>query len=156
MAFSKEDQNYVVELVTLECVECARCGVPFGVSQQMLNRRREDGKVFLCPSGHENVYGNSEVKRLREQLQREQIAKQEVERKAANALMEVATHKKNTEKAVKSRERLLKRTEEGMCPHCQRTFKQLAEHMKCKHSVPKQYPKKTAKKATKKSVKKSK
>lgn len=42
--------------VSMTLVHCAQCGTPFGVSEDLLRRRREDGKDFWCPVGHVNHY----------------------------------------------------------------------------------------------------
>lgn len=39
------------------------------------------------------------------------------------------------ERFKKSFKRMETRVAAGVCPHCNRTFKQLAAHMKCKHSA---------------------
>jgi hypothetical protein len=41
----------------LESLACASCGVTFGMTDDMVKRRRSDHRVFYCPSGHENYEG---------------------------------------------------------------------------------------------------
>ena len=90
-------------------------------------RRRKDHEAFYCPSGHPQSYtGQSEADKLRKQLV-------EAQRRAD---MEANTRRAAEIEAKRAKTRLKKLTHRvncGVCPHCQRTFKQLAEHMKTKH-----------------------
>lgn len=42
--------------LVLEEINCARCGIRFGVSLPLLERRRNDHDTFYCPNGHGNVF----------------------------------------------------------------------------------------------------
>lgn len=54
-------------------VECAECGILFGMPRALYTRRKEDGKQFVCPSGHGNAFVPSEVQRLRDALGKKEI-----------------------------------------------------------------------------------
>ena len=56
----------------LVVVDCAECGLPFGILESYRNRRLNDGKAFWCPSGHVNVYTPSKIEKLEKQLKTEQ------------------------------------------------------------------------------------
>ncbi|ORA38076.1 hypothetical protein [Mycobacterium aquaticum] len=50
----------------LSLVHCAACGVPFGMTADMEQRRRQDHANFYCPAGHRNVFnGKSEAEKQR-------------------------------------------------------------------------------------------
>lgn len=46
--------------VTLFIVDCANCGIIFGIPDDFDDRRREDGGSFYCPNGHTISYHESE------------------------------------------------------------------------------------------------
>jgi hypothetical protein len=51
-------------------IECASCGVVFGLTEGYHARRREDHEGFKCPNGHPNVYPKPKIteeqKKIRE------------------------------------------------------------------------------------------
>lgn len=52
-------------------IDCAECGITFGVDSKIIERRREDGDKFYCPNGHANVYRPSRQEARIKQLTRE-------------------------------------------------------------------------------------
>jgi len=118
--------------IQFEVYECARCGTPFGVSADLVSRRRTDHGDFFCPFGHANVFkGETEAERLRKLLTE---ANANATRQAQRALdAEIAEQKAET-----ARRKLEKRVRAGVCPCCSRSFVNLKRHMASKH------PEKTA------------
>ena len=114
---------------SLFALNCASCGIEYAIPQDFVDRRRADHAAFYCPAGHSNVYqGLSVAENLR------------IELAAANRRTEMeANTRRAAERDAKAAKRKLRtlthRVECGVCPHCQRTFKQLAAHMKAKHGV---------------------
>lgn len=53
--------------VEMTLVNCASCGISFGMPSDLNRRRREDGKDFHCPNGHINVY-KSDLDTLRKKV----------------------------------------------------------------------------------------
>lgn len=50
-------------------IECCKCGIIFGVSQERNNRLLDTHETFYCPSGHPQSYvGKTEAQKLKEQL----------------------------------------------------------------------------------------
>lgn len=49
-------------------VKCATCGNSFALTGETYRRRQEDGRVFFCPLGHENIFGESENDKLRQRI----------------------------------------------------------------------------------------
>jgi len=125
-------------LETLESVRCATCGILFGITSDYMRRRRDDHGDFSCPSGHINVYrGQSETDRLRAELANEQHRTAYEKRMREYAEKNAKGARIAAGMAKASLGRTMTRVRAGVCPHCQRTFKQLAAHMKCKHGAKK-------------------
>lgn len=118
-----------------ESTECCICGVIF--ASTLLPSRRKDGQDFYCPNGHGQRFTKTEAAKLREQLSVEQARREQAER---DLLWAQAQERKAVKKLISQTNSLAAgarkwstRIQAGVCPHCQRTFKQLAAHMKCKH-----------------------
>jgi predicted GIY-YIG superfamily endonuclease len=97
-------------------IDCANCGMPFGITPDFEDRRRQDHRGFHCPNGHSNVYrGETEAEKLQKRLdaERRQTAMEREQRLKA--------------------ERQLARVRKGVCPKCNRSFKALERHMATKH-----------------------
>ena len=105
--------------ITLETVTCCNCSVVFAMPDYMIKRLQERGGSFYCPNGHSQYYTKSEVQRLREKLDEQ-----------TRAATQMAERAKAAEQKMK---RMGKRVSVGVCPCCNRTFQQLARHMKAKH-----------------------
>jgi hypothetical protein len=110
----------------LTIVECGECAVDFAMPEAMHESCREDGRNFWCPNGHRIAYSDTEVKRLKKEVERQRSAAARAVARADQAeASAVALKGHNT--------RLKKRASAGVCPCCNRTFKQLAAHMKSQH-----------------------
>ncbi len=60
------------QTITLALIECASCGLPFGITEAFQERRRNDHVGFMCPNGHSNVYsGKSKAEKLQDQVEQE-------------------------------------------------------------------------------------
>jgi hypothetical protein len=119
-------------------IDCSNCGVTFAITNDYEQRRREDKRSFYCPNGHTQFYPGEtgkerEIRELKEKLRLEESrrANAESSRKWAEQAAQGARIAAGKAKAAKNR--LLHRVNCGVCPHCKRTFKQLAAHMKTKH-----------------------
>lgn len=115
--------TYVEELIVMHCAEC---GIPFGITSDYQQRRKTDGEAFNCPVGHSNVYKDTEIDRLKKQLQFEKEAKERAYFRETEAL-KILSATKGVLTRVKHR------IQNGVCPCCNRTFQNLARHMKTKH-----------------------
>lgn len=115
-------------------VTCGECGVAFGFTEEFYEKRRQDKRTWHCPNGHVRVFtGKTEADRLREEveLERQRADRAEQGRKWAEQWAKGA--RISAGKANAARRRLEHRVNCGVCPHCRRTFKQLAAHIKTKH-----------------------
>lgn len=106
--------------------ECCVCHVIFAVTSAHHDRLRDKGESFHCPNGHSQKYTETTVQKLQRQLD---AAKAETERQ--RQLRVDAERRVTAQIGVNTK--LRKRIHSGVCPHCQRTFKQLAAHMKTQH-----------------------
>ena len=109
--------------VTLTQINCGQCGGTYAINERYRQQKYEEGKTWTCPYCRTGWgYEKGENPQLREQV--------EAERRRLQA----ALSRENEERAAKERlERKLKRVNRGVCPECNRTFSNLAQHMKCKH-----------------------
>jgi hypothetical protein len=113
--------------ITMITVECCSCGVVFGMPSDLNERFMNDpSKYFYCPNGHNQHYSKSKEQRLREEAERKLQQKE-------NELANLASTKIQLEGQLKKANSKLKRVQNGVCPCCNRTFKDLAAHMKTKH-----------------------
>lgn len=117
----------------LDYTDCAECGVSFASS--VVSKRRKDGKGFYCPNGHSLVFNQTktEAEKLRAQLEQEKFRREQAEQDATVAREAKKWATADARRARTINRKMKQRIEAGVCLHCNRTFKQLAEHMKCKH-----------------------
>ncbi len=114
--------GYTVKLYVSDCVNC---GVIFGITEELENRRRYDGKSFYCPNGHSMVFSGEEAKLKEELTQAHERAAGERRRFDAEKRSHAATKGQLT--------KTKKRADAGLCQYCHRTFKQLRRHMTSQH-----------------------
>ena len=117
---------------TFRVVSCYTCGVRFGIGSDLYRRVVTDaaGSVHCPACGKLTCWNESQdQKRIKE-----------LEKKLAWEMSEVARQKEARDMAEKTASglkghvtRLKNRASAGVCPCCNRTFKQLAAHMKTKH-----------------------
>jgi hypothetical protein len=122
-------------LAVIETVNCCSCGVLFGMPEQMLRSRREDGKEFFCPSGHQQHFTKTEAQRLRERLANTEQSLKYARASASAARDQLAASERSRAalKGVVTRQR--NRSAAGMCPvdGCRRHFSNLGQHMSTEH-----------------------
>lgn len=107
-----------------ETVACYSCGMVFAVPYRWQENRRDDKKEFYCPNGHGQSYTGESAGDKAKRLQRE------LTRERTQHIEEVDNIRRAHKGAMT---KLKKRAIAGVCPCCNRTFKQLARHMKAKH-----------------------
>ena len=130
MGERKEDSVSVTfqESVTLVQEQCCNCGVIFAMPQQLADSRRKDHGSFYCPNGHGQHYtAKSEAEQYKAQLEQEK-------REAANLRERAIVAERAKTRAENALSKVKKRAAAGVCPCCNRTVSQLAQHMKSKHS----------------------
>jgi len=119
--------------VTLNHYTCPTCGVIYGLEANLDAKRREDGREFYCSNGHSLSYHETALMRSEKAAKRAQELL-DWERRANQSLRDEKTRLERSRSAIAgAKTRLQNRIKHGVCPCCNRTFKQLAEHMKAKH-----------------------
>jgi septal ring factor EnvC (AmiA/AmiB activator) len=104
---------------------CCACGVLFAMPEDFNDRLRETGTTFYCPNGHRQSY-NSEIEKLKRDL--------DAERTRTKRLREEVDNERNRHAATKGQlTKLQHRADRGVCPHCHRSFVNVARHVETKH-----------------------
>lgn len=121
------------QLVTLYVVDCAQCGVIFGVPNDFDNRRRDDGRSFYCPNGHSVSYRESEADKQKKRAD-------DLDRRLKSAWKHIA--EQDQELTTKDRQiaarkgqvtKLRNAARNGQCPCCGKVFVHLERHMAKQH-----------------------
>lgn len=119
---------------TLIIENCCNCGVTFGLEKDLYNRRREDHKDFYCPNGHGQHYtGKSETEKAKDELAQANKRIENLHSVLADKNDKIH-HLKYSNRALKAaKTKIINRVKNGVCPCCNRTFKNLQGHFKSKH-----------------------
>ena len=121
---------------------CGQCNARQAMTAETDRVLRASSATFYCVHGHPAHWpqGKSSEDKLREQLDAERIARQRAEQRIAqrdDAVREAraeAEHERRRANGYKGHAtRITNRAKAGVCPCCNRTFKQLAAHMKNQH-----------------------
>lgn len=112
--------------VSFKVLHCYKCGVLFGMPLDVYNCRLADGKDFWCIHGHEQHFVESKVAKLEKELETEKKRLEWQRARAARAERQTAAAKGQLTK-------LKNRVKHGVCPCCNRTFRNVMAHMKTKH-----------------------
>ncbi len=114
-------------MVTLDLVECCKCGVAFGLTEEYEENRRQDHVWFWCPNGHQQHYSHeSREEKLKRQL--EQTSSQ-----LARTQSSLETSRRSKAAIKGQLTKTKRRVANGVCPCCNRTFADLARHMHGQH-----------------------
>lgn len=136
-----------LRLKTITCEQqlitetCYSCGILFAMTKEFRDERLKDRRSFWCPNGHSQAYvGRTEAQKLKEQLEEERRQRQSAQQRVAyyqdeaREAKERAEHERRRANGYKGHAtRITKRAKAGVCPCCNRTFKQLAQHMATQH-----------------------
>ncbi len=112
----------------LSRIDCCRCFASFGITDDAERSLRRSHKYFYCPycGTPQSWRGESDIERA------EKAAKRANElREREKRWREAAERSLSATKGAMTKMR--KRAAAGVCPCCNRTFKQLAAHMKSQH-----------------------
>jgi anthranilate/para-aminobenzoate synthase component I len=122
--------------VSLSTTYCCHdgCGAAIILPREIMQSYRDNHKFFYCYKGHDQHFaGESDKEKLKKQLasqkKRTEWAQQEAKR--ARECEESAQRRAAAYKGVVTKTK--KRIKNGVCPCCNRTFANLARHMKSKH-----------------------
>jgi hypothetical protein len=117
------------ELTTFVVVTCCECHVQFGMTKQHDIELLDEGGNFYCPNGHAQHYTQTTKKQL-DNMKRDRdwyARRLKVERADKEAV-------ERSRRAYKGQlTKTKRRVANGVCPCCNRTFADLAQHMRGKH-----------------------
>lgn len=114
---------------------CITCGVTYTFPKRVWDNHRQNGGYHTCCNGHLQGWSKSGSETDRLRLERDRLKQQiaqkddeiQLERDRANRL-------KRSRAAMQGQvTRIKRRAKNGVCPCCNRSFKNLARHMKTKH-----------------------
>lgn len=95
---------------------CCNCGIVFAITEERHERLVETKENFYCPNGHSQHYlGQSKDAQIEE------------------LKLSVQMRENQLSEERRKREKLEKRIKKGVCLYCKRFFKNLADHIECKH-----------------------
>lgn len=121
------DSIEIGQKVTLDTLECSTCGTPFAMSSSLRMQRRRDHNNFYCPNGHSCHYpGESREERAERLLAEERERSSRLRVSNDEILLQMAGMKRE----ANLRDR---RTSNGVCAHCHRSFKHVRRHMQNMH-----------------------
>jgi hypothetical protein len=113
----------------MKTVCCPVCWIEHGIPDDMYERRKEQtvAGVVYCPNGHKwHFRGESEADKQRRRAEQAEQANARLHEEAQKAIRE----RNKAQTALKSHR---KRSAAGLCPCCNRTFVNMARHMKSQH-----------------------
>jgi len=121
----------VTNMVTIYCY---KCGIAFCVTNDFDGKRLEDHGSFYCPAGHVQIYTRkSDLDKMKEKLRRSELETAQAE-KELKATRKYVNHVEKSRSALKGQITKTKnRISKGVCPCCNRQFKNMQRHMESKH-----------------------
>lgn len=124
-------QTYIGTLYVETCIDCGIC---FGMDKEFRQRRLDDHKLFYCPKGHSQYYSDkSDVEKLQDEVDglHRKLDYAETRRVDLVNRVEQLGYSIRAQKAAKTK--ILNRIKNGVCPCCNRSFRDLQRHFKTKH-----------------------
>lgn len=120
--------------LTYEEITCCNCMVPFAVSDYVYRELKRTHNTFYCPVGHaQHFTGESEVEKLKRELQSVKSDATWYKRRAENAQAEYDGEKRSHAATKGKLTRIKNRAAHGVCPCCNRYFANMDRHMTSKH-----------------------
>lgn len=114
-------------------MRCGECAIEFYVPDWFYKERKEEGEGWSCPNGHRRIFKEPEIDQLRRERDRLKQETARLEDEAKKAWGVAAAERLQAEKAKKETAKVKKRAISATCPCCNRSFANVARHMKSKH-----------------------
>lgn len=125
--------NTILGSLTLVEETCCNCFTHFAMDRALNSSLRAKGGTFYCPNGHGQHYTESEVQKLKKELESAKKRMGWAEDSATRALAQ-AEQVKREKAAIKGQlTKTRNRIANGVCPCCNRTFVNVGRHMHTKH-----------------------
>ena len=122
---------------TIVGMTCGKCGMACGLERSFYDKAKFDGRQFCCPRGCHIEFCEFESVRLKRELERSESRRRDAENDSKVWSDKARGQASRAMRFKNDRDRVLDRVQGGTCPHCKRTFQNLARHMKSKHPRPK-------------------
>ena len=113
--------------------ECSVCSIRFAFDESFYDRRHTDGKSFYCPNGHSQYYTENTKRKHEQELAQERRKTEFYKSQYKNKQRQCEQQKKKAAAYKGHLTRTKNRVKNGVCPCCNRSFVNLARHMKNKH-----------------------
>jgi 50S ribosomal subunit-associated GTPase HflX len=122
----------MVKLITNDLTElqCGKCGVWHAIPTAMYVTCRDEGGFWHCPNGHSRGWGTGTIHAERDWL-KQKVA--QLDDEVADLLRARNNAQREREAAEKKLIASKRRAMAGVCPCCNRTFSNVARHVKTKH-----------------------
>lgn len=101
----------------------ATCGQRWAMSRDFYNRTKRTGETWYCPSGHPRIWTG--------QTTEAKLAAAEAQAVALGDQLQAAVEEAETTRVALLRER--HRYANGVCPCCNRSFENIARHIRGQH-----------------------
>jgi hypothetical protein len=124
----KITQQPIVTVMTV--LDCAHCGMVYGIPEDFVDRRRKDHKTFYCPSGHTQSF----IQETTEEQLKRQLAGAKGNLRFKEELLETERKRSAAYKGIANKQKKAHLT--GTCPVCEEhldSAKRLTAHIKSKH-----------------------
>jgi hypothetical protein len=112
---------------------CPSCFISYAIPERMETEKMRDGTSFFCPNGHSLSYRDSEVEKLRKEVE----SKKKIIGQWANDYNQLYKEKESVTRSLSATKGVLTRTKKriskGVCPCCNRHFVNLQRHMDGQH-----------------------
>ncbi|WP_162987016.1 hypothetical protein [Sphingomonas paeninsulae] len=116
-------------------VSCIQCKVVFGLNLNTHEVLKQSSAAFHCPHGHSMVFVKGETEA--DKLRRERDRLKQREAQLNDAVKHERDRRETAERSAIAYKgqatRIRNRVKAGVCPCCNRTVKQLAQHMQTQH-----------------------
>jgi hypothetical protein len=121
------------ETLTQKAIQCCECLTNFSMEDRIYNQRLKDGKWFYCPLGHSQHFTDTEFSRLKKEAEQLKKDHQSLQSRLKWAESDLHYEKRSHAATKGMLTKTKNRVAHGVCPCCNRTFKQLARHMAGQH-----------------------
>lgn len=115
----------------LQTKTCPVCFINYAAPELLFEKKMENGDNWYCPNGHSLVFTETETQKLQKKMERLKADVEWQRGRVAVKERELIAQKGLTTKAKKK----LARVDNGVCPECNRTVSQLANHMRTQHGA---------------------
>jgi len=113
--------------------ECWVCGMPFAITEGFQYAAERKHLTFHCPNGCRLSFGESEADKLKKQLARERAKHDQTKARAEENWAAYEAEQRSKAAVSGHLTRVKKRVQNGVCPCCNRHFKDVQRHMASKH-----------------------